>query len=247
VLPEDLAARFRPGFKWLGDLTTPTRDLDVYLVGYEAMAAGLVAATPAELQPFRTYLRRRRYAARRRLVRGLRSERFAGLLADWRAALSELTAPDQGPAAAEFAAARIARAHRKVLRLGRAITQDSPPDSLHDLRKRCKELRYLLEFFAPLHDPAVHSKAVKQLKGLQDCLGEFQDGQVQQQEIRAIAAAMRDRPGTPVTALLAMGEVASQVAAGQHAARHEFAGRFAGFAAAGTRHRFRALTAAAAT
>src|SRR5205814_6144881 len=46
VLPAGLAARFRPGFKWLGDLTTPTRDLDVYLLGFGGMAAGLVAATP---------------------------------------------------------------------------------------------------------------------------------------------------------------------------------------------------------
>jgi len=44
VLPGDMAARFRPEFKWLGDLTTPTRDLDVYLLGYAGMAAGLVAA-----------------------------------------------------------------------------------------------------------------------------------------------------------------------------------------------------------
>ncbi len=44
ALPGGLAARFRPEFKWLGDLTTPTRDLDVYLLGLSAMAAGLVAA-----------------------------------------------------------------------------------------------------------------------------------------------------------------------------------------------------------
>ena len=49
VLPGGLAGRFRPEFKWLGDLTTPTRDLDVYLLGYPSMAAGLVAATAGEL------------------------------------------------------------------------------------------------------------------------------------------------------------------------------------------------------
>ncbi len=41
VLPASLPDRYRPEFKWLGDLTTPTRDLDVYLLGYPAMAAGL--------------------------------------------------------------------------------------------------------------------------------------------------------------------------------------------------------------
>ncbi|HYB48413.1 MAG TPA: CHAD domain-containing protein, partial [Streptosporangiaceae bacterium] len=33
VLPDDLAAHYAAEFKWLGDLTTPTRDLDVHLLG----------------------------------------------------------------------------------------------------------------------------------------------------------------------------------------------------------------------
>ena len=79
---------------------------------------------------------------------------------------------------------RIRRAHRRVLRQGRAITVGSPPERLARPAERCKELRYLLESFASLHDPVTHRRAVKDLKGLQDCLGEFQDGQVQQHEIR---------------------------------------------------------------
>ena len=56
ALPAGLAARFSPEFKWLGDLTTPTRDLDVYLLGYQDMADGLVSAKPAELAPFHDHL-----------------------------------------------------------------------------------------------------------------------------------------------------------------------------------------------
>ena len=80
-----------------------------------------------------------------------------------------------GPAVARLAADRIARAHRRVFRDGGAISATSPPESLHDLRKRCKELRYLLEFFSSLYEPADHWQAVRELKALQDCLGEFQD------------------------------------------------------------------------
>ena len=36
VLPDGLAERFAPEFKWLGDLTTPVRDLDVYLLELDA-------------------------------------------------------------------------------------------------------------------------------------------------------------------------------------------------------------------
>src|SRR6185437_10958917 len=52
VLPAGVPEAFSGEFKWLGDVTTPIRDLDVYLLAYDSMAAGLLAATPAELEPF---------------------------------------------------------------------------------------------------------------------------------------------------------------------------------------------------
>ena len=89
---------------------------------------------------------------------------------------------------AHAAAGIIRRAHRRVMPRGGAITDASPGENLHDLRKRCKELRYALEFFASLHDPGAQRQAVRELKELQDVLGTFQDCQVQQQEIMVIAA-----------------------------------------------------------
>ena len=49
VLPDGLAGPYAAEFKWLGDLTTPTRDLDVHLLGFGAMAGHLVAASAADL------------------------------------------------------------------------------------------------------------------------------------------------------------------------------------------------------
>ena len=37
VLPADLAEHFKAEFKWLGDVTTPVRDLDVHLLGFDAL------------------------------------------------------------------------------------------------------------------------------------------------------------------------------------------------------------------
>jgi CHAD domain-containing protein len=241
VLPDGLAAGFGREFAWLGLITTPTRDLDVHLLNYPAMAASLSSAAPAELEPFRGYLTARRARERRRLVRALRSGRFGELTARWRAALTGLAPPQHGPTAAQLAADVIRLAHRKVLRRGAAITDSSPPERLHDLRKRCKELRYALEFFASLCDPARYRQVVKDLKGLQDVLGTFQDCQVQQHEIRTAAAEMMAAGDIPATALLAMGDVAAQVARAEARARREFAGRFAEFAGVASQQRFAAL------
>ncbi len=251
VLPGDMAARFRPEFKWLGDLTTPTRDLDVYLLGYAGMAAGLVAATAEELQPFHAYLERSRAAAHRQLARGLRSARFSRLGREWAHALASAGGtggprPAARTTVGRLAASRIGRAHRRVLRDGSAITPTSPPESLHELRKRCKELRYLLEFFGSLYDPGQHWQAVKELKALQDCLGEFQDMQVQHEEIRVFAAQMMEQRAAPAATLLAMGEIAAGLATRQRNARSEFAGRFRDFASPAGQSRIQTLTGAAA-
>ena len=249
VLPAGLAEHYAAEFKWLGDLTTPTRDLDVHLLGFEPMASQLVAASPADLEPLRTFLARRRTREFRRLAAALRGPRFRAITDDWRKALLEIRDDPRSPrktrrrvpTAAGLAVTTTGRAFRKITAEGGAITPDSPAQSLHDLRKRAKELRYLLEFFAPLHDPVAYRKVVGDLKQLQDCLGEFQDSEVQRDEIHALADAMLTERAAPAATLLAMGEIAAKLAVSQAQARAEFAARFARFAGPAGRERVRVL------
>jgi CHAD domain-containing protein len=242
VLPADLARHYATEFKWLGDMTTPTRDLDVFLLGFGPMTAQLVAASPADLEPLRAFLVRRRAREFRRLAAALRGPRFRAITDDWRKALLEIrdAAPPKRrrpPIAAELALSTTERAFRRIVAHGAAITTDSPPESLHDLRKRAKELRYLLEFFAPLHDPVAYRKVVGDLKSLQDCLGDFQDSQVQREEIHALADEMLAERAAPAATLLAMGEIAAKLTLSQAEARADFARRFARFAGpAGQEH-----------
>ncbi len=247
VLPEDLARHYAAEFKWLGDLTTPTRDLDVHLLGFDSMTAQLTAASPADLEPFRAFLVRRRAREVRRLAAALRGPRFRAITDDWRKVLLEIR--DTGasrrrrrePTAAELALRTTERAFRRIAAHGAAITADSPPESLHDLRKRAKELRYLLEFFASLHDPVAYRKVVGELKSLQDCLGDFQDSQVQREEIHTMADAMLAERAAPAATLLAMGEIAAKLTLSQTEARADFARRFARFAGPAGQERIRVL------
>jgi CHAD domain-containing protein len=232
VLPGDLAERFSPEFKWLGDLTTPVRDLDVYLLELDTMAGRLTSADPSELDPFRSFLVRHRAAERRRLVRGLRSRRFEELISEWRGALAKVAAETSGePTVAALARQRIGRAYRNAVRRGKRIDADSPSEYVHSLRKRCKELRYLLEVFRPVCARAPHRQLLKELKALQDTLGEFQDGEVQREAIHEFAAAMMEQGAAPPATVLAMGELAAQLDAHQQNARAALAGRLEPFLA----------------
>jgi len=245
VLPADLAGHYATEFKWLGDVTTPIRDLDVHLLGFDAMTEQLVAASPADLEPLRAFLIRRRAREFRQLAAALRGPRFRAITQDWRKALLEIRDASgprkRRPTAAALARGTTERAFRRIAARGGAITPASPPESLHDLRKRAKELRYLLEFFAPLHDPVAYRKVISDLKQLQDCLGEFQDSEVQQHEIHTLADAMLAERAAPAATLLAMGEIAAQLALNQTEARAEFAARFGRFAGPAGRERVRVL------
>jgi len=256
-LTGDELARFAAEFKWVGDLTTPTRDLDVHLLGFEDTSRALRAAKPDDLEPFRAYLAQRRLREFRALSRGLRSARFAALTQDWRERLTRIRESVSGRTAASARSGqsgsparetagtlgmeRTRRAFAKVARRGAVISPVSPAESLHDLRKRCKELRYALEFFAPLFPPVAYGAVLGDLKRLQDCLGEFQDTEVQIGEIRVLATSMLTAGEAPAVTLLAMGEVTAGLAARQQAARAEFERRFAAFAGADGQRRMSLL------
>ena len=233
ALGEVMAGRWEPAFKSLGDLTTPVRDLDVYQLALPAMGLWLVTADRTDLNPLAAHLQRRRAQEHRKLVGSLRSATFQRLLTQWAQELVTLgdTAQDrelEHPSAGWLADRSISRAHRRVARGGALIEAGSPAEDLHELRKRCKELRYALEVFAPLIDHAARKRAVADLKDLQDVLGRFQDCQVQRQAMRGFAEEMMAE-GTTAGAVLAMGELIGHLDVEQDRARREFDAAFARF------------------
>ena len=208
-----------------------------------------MAASAADLEPFQAHLARRRAADRRTLLRALRGARLRRLLDDWAGELSALadsarSADGAAWSAGALARAGVARAHRRVVRGGTAISDSSPPDDLHVLRKRCKELRYALEMFAPVLDDAQVGKAVKDLKSLQDVLGRFQDSEVQRTALRGFAREMV-ADGAPADALLAMGELLGHLSVEQRRARAEFATAFASYVRPSGRRRMAGLLGSA--
>jgi CHAD domain-containing protein len=230
VHPPDARAQVRDELKWAQALTGPVRDLDVQLLEWDA----LTAAADGDLEPLRRLLRRRRGVELTKLRRGLRSRRFAAAIAGWRALAATLPgeAAEERPRAAvpieAMAADRIRRVYRRMVRDGRRIDADSRDEDLHELRKRGKELRYLLELFGSLFPADVVKPMVSALKDLQDVLGHFQDRSVQIEMLRATADELAKVPDGP-GAVLAAGSLISYLEADQRATRAKFAKRFEAF------------------
>jgi len=236
VFPVEQLTRFRVELRWLQQVTGPARDLDVYVLEFDALRSGLAEPTRSELEPLLRVLRDRRAIAHREMVRELRSERAAQLRAGWPAFLGELVAlpsdgrPDAPRPIGELAGERIAKVYRRMVKMGRAIDDTSPPESLHELRKQGKELRYVLELLGlALHPGDVVKPLVRALKALQDTLGRHQDREVQIATLRSFrddVLTLRGGAG----ALMAMGVMIEHLGEDERAARAEFAEVFAAFA-----------------
>ena len=66
-----------------------------------------------------------------------------------------------------------------MLEQGNNIDINTPCQKYHDLRKTCKKLRYLLEYFNDLHTKKNIKSLIKALKNVQDILGDLQDKRIQ--------------------------------------------------------------------
>jgi CHAD domain-containing protein len=234
VFAPDVVATFKERFAWLQQVTGPVRDLDVYLLAFETYRDDLPPSLRPHLNPLRDFLLAHYEEEQQALMQKLESTRFKQLLRDWRAFL-EAPVPERSalPSAMrrskDLADERIWRLCRRVLKEGRAITAQSAPEDLHEVRKSSKKLRYLVEFFASLYPQKDTRKLVKQLKVLLDNLGGFQDLTVQAIHLREIAIRMREEKRAPTDTLLAMGALVGQMLDRQQQARARFAEIFGAF------------------
>jgi CHAD domain-containing protein len=233
--PGELARR-REEFKWLQDQTSQSRDLDVYLDEFEELRALAPESMRAALEPLRELLAQRRRDAHARTERALTSQRANDLREQWRDRLqvlmveSELERPDATVPIVELVARRVRKVHHRMVKMGREIEPDSPAEQYHALRKRGKELRYLLELFAtPLFEPDVVKPMVRALKGLQDVLGHHQDREVQIHMLRELADELISSPHGANT-LMAVGVLIERLESDAQHARDSFASSFASFA-----------------
>ena len=242
--PEELD-KFKQGLAWIGQITGPTRDLDVYLLQFDEYRQSLPAKVRPDLEPFHGFLLAHHIQAQKKLARKLNSPQFRKLIKEYRAWLETPTPevskqPNAMRPIAELADSRIRKVFKRVRKDGAAIYEDSPAEVLHELRKDCKKLRYLIEFFQSLYPKPEIRELIKQLKILLDNLGEFQDLQVQAEALETFGEQML-KEGAPVRSLMAMGILVGQLLGRQEQARAEFFNLFSQFSSEANVQAFKQL------
>ncbi|GAB4259765.1 MAG: CHAD domain-containing protein [Methylomicrobium sp.] len=233
VLPEEETKYFGRYFAWLGQITTPTRDLDAYLLEFDRYKNTVPADIRDDLNPLYDFLVRKQKTAQAHLADKLKTQEYLAPLIAWEEFLrtptiKKPTQPNALLPIKTLADQRILKVYQRAIKQGRRISDLSPPHELHDLRKTCKKLRYLMEFFQSLYPEKKIKFLIKHLKDFQDILGEFQDLEVQEETLKKFSEEMRDEPIATDT-FLAMGVLIQTVDQRRREVRATFAEKFADF------------------
>lgn len=165
-LPKQQAKWFRKRLRQIRCAANDARDLDVFLKRYEHEKS-------VEFQQLRQWVKRRRREAqkpirvlhRKWISTGVFAQRTEQLLQSIRVPDSQTLAQWSLPQLAELTADCVAAAPRKR----------SDVQAIHHFRVRVKSLRYAVDLFSPVLDPAAHDQLVRRLSKLQKKLGKLND------------------------------------------------------------------------
>jgi len=248
VFPSKTTDRFKKDFAFLGKLSNELRDLDVYLLNENAYKDKLPQALREEINPLFEYLRAKRSKALQRVINGLKSKQYAKILKDWEAFLNRphkdsTTASNAESPVIDLARKRIYRKYRNVVKAGNLTLQNDDDKMLHVLRIHCKKLRYLMEFFSSLFPDKKINTLIKQLKKLQDNLGDFNDLRVQEEYLLNITGELPNTHPKFDKTLLAIGSLVGTLGKERKMVKDAFTKTFMDFKSPENKGLFRELFA----
>ena len=192
VFPKETTLRFKKDFSFIGKLSNQLRDLDVYLLKKDAYTALLPSFLRDDIDPLFDYLSNKRSKALKQVVRSFESNKYRQIFKEWEKFLNEPQKDAPGASNADLsiltlAQKRIYKQYRSIVESINQILENIDDKKLHALRIECKKLRYLMEFFASLFSLKKMNTLTKQLKKLQNKLGNLNDLFIQQEYLLNIS------------------------------------------------------------
>lgn len=157
--------------------TNKLRDLDVFILGKKQYIE-MLPNHKSSLEQLFGFIEAERAYEQARVTRWLATKEYTTHCTLVRNSLLRSTQHervDSNVPALLFASQKISDQFKKVDKARRKISDKSRDSVIHSMRIKCKALRYLLEGFSTLYPSQQHKNNVKQLKLLQDKLGDFND------------------------------------------------------------------------
>jgi len=211
VFRPDVVEHFSTEFSWIGRLTGPPRDMDVFVLSLREHQREF---SVEDIGALMAHLSQEQHHQHQGLVKALDSSRYRCLLSDWEAFLerpapSEAEARNAGRLLAEVVSKRAWRLSRRIVASADTIDEHTAATRLHEVRIDAKKLRYLVDATPAFYDESVIEGILRSLRKLQQALGDLNDAHVQQKQLLECGYAL-GIAGGPTGALLTLGRLAEQ-------------------------------------
>ncbi len=225
-MPPEQLSHYETEFKWLGSVTGPVRDIDVYLLKKEAYRNLLPPSLRDGLALFFADLAARRSDEVAELKMNLRSARYQNLVESWKQFLSD-------PRSGLFQGVRkkrclplvngiISRRFKRFIAEADLISAGSSDGQLHKLRIKGKKFRYLLEFFRSFYADREIGLFLKHMKNVQDNLGDFNDLSVQIEMLENTLQELKGRNKRSILLAAALGSLITRLKSEHQQVRAQF-------------------------
>ncbi|MCF7791476.1 MAG: CHAD domain-containing protein [Victivallales bacterium] len=173
--------------KKIAAATNNLRDMDVYLLSEKEYQKMLPPNLHEELIVFFEDVKKKRKKEKKLVTDMLLSEDYQKRMDSWSSFLysnkTVLKGDEADSRIINVAKKYIYKRYQKIIKRGCNISNTSNDEEFHQIRINCKKLRYLLELFSSLFPENEISSAIKQLKKMQDTLGNFNDMCMQQEHL----------------------------------------------------------------
>lgn len=184
VVATETLDQLKQDFRGIMQDTNLMRDRDVYLLSKDDYFALVPPQAHPGLEVLFDLLQQDRDEAFGKVKTMLKSKAYKKQIKAIQTLFENPKALPKGPKADApskvFAADLVLKRYKKVCKLAGEISDNTPDETIHELRIQCKKLRYLIESAQPLFDAKPVKRLLKTLKGLQEHLGSFNDQSVQQ-------------------------------------------------------------------
>ena len=195
------AGRYERDLRYVANALGEVRDLDVHL----ERLAGEASRNGEVLAEVVASLEEGRVETRRRMLEVLDSNRYERFVSSFSGTLRRGRSQAPTRPILEAAPDLVRRRYKRVRKDVDGLTEDSPPEEFHDLRKKGRRLRYALEPLQEIYGKPA-KRMVKLLKTVQDDLGDHQD--------LVVAAELMEEMGVagdlPPRAVFSMGSMAGR-------------------------------------
>lgn len=224
--------------------TSQLRDLDVYRLERSKFERWLPDAKQPGLEQLFTLIGSQRKKQHLALSVKLQSEQYTQQLIQLEQTFTDQKPLKPGPkadqTAIDYAKSQLWRRYQSVGKTAAKIDDSTTDETIHQLRRHCKKLRYLIEFFTPLLPQAEIKQLTKAMKKLQETLGHFNDYSVQLAFLEAILKQSGDEPSA-AELKKSVKSLIKIIAVQQQQEREKIQANFSTFYSKQTRHLVRQL------